>query len=91
MAPKIESKTPAGQVNHAHTIVWSVRVSAMLVHHETDRGSLFIVDNWTAHSKCLYRIYICRDEWEIVARTGYMKKGPVLKQVHPVPYLRIRD
>jgi hypothetical protein len=37
-APKIQSKIPAGRVNHVHTRIWSAHISAAHDYHETDRG-----------------------------------------------------
>ena len=46
-------KMPVGQADDPHIMMWSVRVSAIHIDHETDRGFLLIVGNWTTHFRNL--------------------------------------
>ena len=43
IALKFQSKIPARQANNAHAIKCPVRVSAIKIDHETNRGCLFII------------------------------------------------
>ena len=45
IAPKIQSKIPAGQINHAHTRVWSTRIFVAHVHTRDRLERLSIIGN----------------------------------------------
>ena len=43
IAPKIQNKTPIGQIGHVGTRMWSIRISVVHILHMTNRGFHFLL------------------------------------------------